>query len=75
MDPLTAKSYHDATLPQEPAKTAHFCSLCGPKFCSMKISHEVQEMMKIDVHNEEAIAGMAEMPKKFKEEAEGELYV
>jgi phosphomethylpyrimidine synthase len=75
LDPLTAKSYHDATLPQEPAKTAHFCSMCGPKFCSMNISHELQEMMGNDVHDEEAVAGMSEMSMKFKEEAGGELYV
>ncbi|KAI8466667.1 MAG: ThiC family-domain-containing protein [Monoraphidium minutum] len=41
LDPVTAQSYHDATLPQEPAKTAHFCSMCGPKFCSMQISQEI----------------------------------
>ncbi|GIL49181.1 hypothetical protein Vafri_5650 [Volvox africanus] len=38
LDPVTARAYHDATLPQEPAKTAHFCSMCGPKFCSMNIT-------------------------------------
>lgn len=43
LDPVTARSYHDATLPQEPAKTAHFCSMCGPKFCSMNISQEIQQ--------------------------------
>ena len=42
LDPVTARAYHDATLPQEPAKTAHFCSMCGPKFCSMQISHELR---------------------------------
>ena len=42
LDPETARSYHDATLPAAPAKTAHFCSMCGPKFCSMKISHEIR---------------------------------
>ena len=36
LDPVTARLFHDATLPQEPAKTAHFCSMCGPKFCSMQ---------------------------------------
>ncbi|GAA0735099.1 phosphomethylpyrimidine synthase ThiC [Dactylosporangium roseum] len=41
MDPDTARSYHDETLPAAPAKTAHFCSMCGPKFCSMRISHEI----------------------------------
>ena len=42
LDPATARSYHDATLPAEPAKTAHFCSMCGPKFCSMRISHDIR---------------------------------
>ncbi|MHB8439222.1 MAG: phosphomethylpyrimidine synthase ThiC [Acidimicrobiales bacterium] len=44
MDPDTARAYHDATLPAEPAKTAHFCSMCGPKFCSMRISHDVRRI-------------------------------
>jgi phosphomethylpyrimidine synthase len=43
MDPETARSFHDETLPAEPAKTAHFCSMCGPKFCSMRISQDVRE--------------------------------
>jgi len=43
MDPETARSYHDETLPAAPAKTAHFCSMCGPKFCSMRISQDVRE--------------------------------
>src|SRR5215207_8826749 len=42
LDPDTARSYHDETLPAEPAKTAHFCSMCGPKFCSMRISQDVR---------------------------------
>ncbi|CAH0541998.1 phosphomethylpyrimidine synthase ThiC [Vibrio marisflavi] len=46
LDPETAKSYHDETLPQESGKVAHFCSMCGPKFCSMKISHEVRDFAK-----------------------------
>jgi len=46
LDPETAKSYHDETLPAEGAKVAHFCSMCGPKFCSMKISQEVREFSK-----------------------------
>jgi phosphomethylpyrimidine synthase len=44
LDPETARRYHDATLPAEPAKTAHFCSMCGPKFCSMRISHDVRAL-------------------------------
>jgi phosphomethylpyrimidine synthase len=43
LDPETARAYHDATLPAAPAKTAHFCSMCGPKFCSMKITQELKE--------------------------------
>lgn len=43
LDPDTARAYHDETLPKDSAKIAHFCSMCGPKFCSMKISHEVRE--------------------------------
>ena len=43
LDPDTAEEYHDQTLPAEGAKTAHFCSMCGPKFCSMKISQEVRD--------------------------------
>jgi phosphomethylpyrimidine synthase len=46
MDPETARSFHDATLPAEPAKTAHFCSMCGPKFCSMRISQDVRDYAK-----------------------------
>ncbi|MFQ5748688.1 MAG: phosphomethylpyrimidine synthase ThiC, partial [Planctomycetota bacterium] len=42
LDPVTARSFHDETLPSEPAKTAHFCSMCGPKFCSMKITEDVR---------------------------------
>jgi phosphomethylpyrimidine synthase len=46
LDPDTAEQFHDQTLPAEGAKTAHFCSMCGPKFCSMKISAEVREFAK-----------------------------
>ena len=44
LDPQTAKAYHDETLPQDTFKSAHFCSMCGPKYCSMKISQEIREM-------------------------------
>jgi phosphomethylpyrimidine synthase len=46
LDPETATAFHDQTLPKESAKTAHFCSMCGPKFCSMKISHEISEQAR-----------------------------
>ena len=45
LDPDTAREYHDETLPAEPAKTAHFCSMCGPKFCSMRITQDIREAM------------------------------
>jgi phosphomethylpyrimidine synthase len=48
LDPDTAEQYHDLTLPAEGAKTAHFCSMCGPKFCSMKISAEVREFARLN---------------------------
>jgi len=67
LDPDTAKKYHDATLPAAAAKTAHFCSMCGPKFCSMKISHDVRAYAaEHGVDDEAALAlGMAEKAVEF----------
>ena len=53
LDPDTAEQYHDQTLPAEGAKTAHFCSMCGPKFCSMKITQEVREFAAARAVNSE----------------------
>jgi phosphomethylpyrimidine synthase len=64
LDPDTAESFHDQTLPAEGAKSAHFCSMCGPKFCSMKITQEVREY---------AESGMAEMAGEFRAKG-GEIY-
>jgi phosphomethylpyrimidine synthase len=80
LDPDTARAFHDETLPKEAHKVAHFCSMCGPKFCSMKITQDVRDYAaKI---NEAAVelaeettqidpgaaqAGMAEMSAKFRE--------
>lgn len=50
LDPETARAYHDATLPQETAKTSHFCSMCGPKFCSMKITQDIQAYVEKGMH-------------------------
>src|SRR5690242_1754147 len=81
LDPDTAEQYHDQTLPAEGAKSAHFCSMCGPKFCSMKITQEVRDFAarqnagaETFVAAEEAEAGMAEMSEKFREEG-GEIYL
>ena len=65
LDPETALKFHDETLPAEGAKVAHFCSMCGPKFCSMKITQELRA---------EAQKGMEDMSEKFKE-AGGEIYI
>jgi phosphomethylpyrimidine synthase len=85
LDPDTAEQYHDQTLPAEGAKTAHFCSMCGPKFCSMKISQEVREFaakqnqpsdqfLAADASVEDAEKGMEEMSRVFKETG-SELYM
>ena len=62
LDPDTARSYHDETLPKEAHKVAHFCSMCGPKFCSMKITQDVRDYAATLNDKEQ---GMAEMSKKF----------
>ncbi len=63
LDPDTAREYHDETLPKEAHKVAHFCSMCGPKFCSMKITQDVRDYAAT-LNDKEA--GMAEMSEKFK---------
>ncbi|MED0946797.1 phosphomethylpyrimidine synthase ThiC [Bacillus mobilis] len=69
LDPERAMEYHDETLPAEGAKTAHFCSMCGPKFCSMRISHDIREYAKEnDLETTEAIEkGMKEKAREFKD--------
>jgi len=69
LDPETARAYHDATLPQDGAKSAHFCSMCGPHFCSMKITEDVRRYAAGQgLSEEEALtAGMAEKSREFRE--------
>ncbi|MEM9086409.1 MAG: phosphomethylpyrimidine synthase ThiC, partial [Pseudomonadota bacterium] len=87
LDPDTAEQYHDQTLPAEGAKTAHFCSMCGPKFCSMKISQEVRDFAAkqnsepdsfLAATSLEAVAdaeaGMEEMSKLYEEKGK-KLYL
>jgi phosphomethylpyrimidine synthase len=90
LDPDTARSFHDATLPKDAQKVAHFCSMCGPKFCSMEITQQVrdyaarlneaavelaEETTQVDPHSEDARqAGMDKMSAKFRELG-GEVYV
>jgi phosphomethylpyrimidine synthase len=71
LDPVTALSYHDETLPAEGAKIAHFCSMCGPKFCSMKITQDVRDYA---AKLEAAAAGMAEKSVEFRERG-SEVYL
>ncbi|WP_429148026.1 phosphomethylpyrimidine synthase ThiC [Aeromonas rivipollensis] len=88
LDPETARAYHDETLPQESGKVAHFCSMCGPKFCSMKITQDVRDyaakletievkLVGMDGQQQrvqaEVESGMAKMAETFKEKG-GELY-
>ena len=75
LDPEKAKEFHDETLPKEAHKTAHFCSMCGPKFCSMKITQDVRDYAaKLGTDEEAALtAGMAEKAKEFREQG-GEVY-
>ena len=76
LDPHTARAYHDETLPQASGKVAHFCSMCGPKFCSMKISQEVRDVAKQaehHAHEEEKEKGMKDMANAFNESG-AELY-
>jgi phosphomethylpyrimidine synthase len=69
LDPERAREYHDETLPHEGAKTAHFCSMCGPKFCSMKITEEIRA-----TYNSPEQQGMAEKAREFVELG-GEVYL
>jgi phosphomethylpyrimidine synthase len=75
LDPERAQEYHDETLPQDAAKTAHFCSMCGPNFCSMRISDDIRKFADAQgVSAEEALQqGMAEKSKEFREQG-GEIY-
>jgi len=88
LDPDTARQFHDETLPKEAHKVAHFCSMCGPKFCSMKITQDVRDYaakqnarvgegiaeLQEEVGSIDPEAGMEEMSAKFKEMG-GELYI
>jgi phosphomethylpyrimidine synthase len=71
LDPETARSFHDETLPKESMKLAHFCSMCGPKFCSMEITHQVRDYAAKLAEKEK---GMEEMSEKFRAGG-GKLYV
>jgi phosphomethylpyrimidine synthase len=86
LDPVTALAYHDETLPADGAKVAHFCSMCGPKFCSMKITQDVREYAakhpngangsgaSLPVVGDAVAAGMREKAAEFREMG-GEIYV
>ncbi|MEK7697628.1 MAG: phosphomethylpyrimidine synthase ThiC, partial [Pseudomonadota bacterium] len=69
LDPAKAQEFHDETLPQEGAKLAHFCSMCGPHFCSMKITQEVRDYAASQrLSEEEALKkGMEEKAAEFKQ--------
>ena len=69
LDPETARAFHDATLPAEPAKKAHFCSMCGPRFCSMRLTQDVREIARAEREQ-----GLADKAREFRETG-GKLYL
>jgi phosphomethylpyrimidine synthase len=75
LDPVSAREMHDETLPAEPAKMAHFCSMCGPKFCSMRITQDIRDYAEREGLDDQAalLAGMEEKARQFRE-AGGHLY-
>jgi phosphomethylpyrimidine synthase len=66
LDPETAEKFHDQTLPKEAHKVAHFCSMCGPKFCSMRISQDIRDQARDE--------GLAQMAARYRSD-EGDLYM
>ena len=75
LDPVTARAYHDETMPAEGAKVAHFCSMCGPKFCSMELTQQVRDYAKSKGLDEAAAlsTGMEEKSLEFRRKKE--IYV
>jgi phosphomethylpyrimidine synthase len=80
IDPDTAMQFHDETLPKENAKVAHFCSMCGPKFCSMKISQEVRDFARLAQPSPGATIPIAHIERSLQEKSQdfvaagGEIY-
>ena len=76
LDPETAREFHDETLPAEGAKLAHFCSMCGPHFCSMKITQDVREYAAAlgDRGGEGAEAGLAQKSERVPSREGAEIY-
>ena len=80
LDPVTALEYHDETLPAEGAKVAHFCSMCGPKFCSMKITQDIRDYVASggasegDANEDVVQSGLDAKSAKFREKG-GKIYV
>ena len=72
---MTARAYHDATLPAEGAKLAHFCSMCGPKFCSMELTQQVRNLAGAAVSTPlDRESGMKEKAREFREKG-GTIYL
>jgi phosphomethylpyrimidine synthase len=76
LDPVTAREFHDETLPQEGAKSAHFCSMCGPHFCSMKITEDVRKFAEQNGLNDQTALeeGLRQKSVEFRENG-AEVYV
>ncbi len=75
LDPVTAREFHDETLPAEGAKVAHFCSMCGPKFCSMKITQDIRDYVAAGESTEDVVrSGLEAKSAEFREKG-GKIYV
>jgi phosphomethylpyrimidine synthase len=75
LDPVTARSYHDQTLPAEGAKVAHFCSMCGPKFCSMELTQQVRDYARDKGIDEQSAVSVGMEEKALEFRRGRELYV
>ena len=75
LDPMPARDYHDETLPKDGAKTAHFCSMCGPKFCSMELTQKLRDFAgERRLSDSDAVEkGLQEKAQDFR--SKGEIYV
>jgi phosphomethylpyrimidine synthase len=77
LDPVTAREYHDETLPADGAKVAHFCSMCGPKFCSMKITQDIRDYAAaqgLEADADLVETGLQEKAEEFREKG-GKIYL
>ncbi|MGB0640058.1 MAG: phosphomethylpyrimidine synthase ThiC, partial [Myxococcota bacterium] len=74
LDPQTARDFHDETLPKQSGKTAHFCSMCGPRFCSMAITQQIRDMVSDETESPSLAQKLRDKSAEFKA-AGGSIYI